>query len=179
VDTATRIACIDCGGYQFGQIFKSPLVSGGNNCKFQLGIDPTDSPASTNPGPIKNSLGKDYSGCNDNKGFTITMIKTASLCFRATSCVDYCSLEYNMAFLDGSIPGWWTELYVWDWWHTAADTKRCTPTFFKGQQLQIRLQHWGENPSNSKLIMTMSSYNSGDFVIDLNPLPACLAEAIS
>jgi hypothetical protein len=82
-----------------------------------------------------------------------------------------------MAFL--GFPGWWAELYVWDWWHTYGATKRCTPTFLKGQQVQIRLQHWGENPTNSKLIMTMLSYNSGDFVIDLNPLPACLAEAIS
>ena len=170
VDTA-RIACIDCGGYQFSQIFKSPLVSGGNNCQFQLGIDPTPSPDSTAAGPIKNSLGTDYFGCNDNKGFTITMLKTTSLCWRATACVDYCSLEYNTA-------GSWTELYVWDWWHTAADTKRCTPTFTKGQQLQLRLQHWGENPTNYKLIMTMLAYNSGDFVIDLNPLPACIANAL-
>jgi len=92
------------------------------------------------------------------------MIETTSLCFKASSCINQCSVEYAAA-------GSWSLLYEWDRFTTG--TSKCTPIFSKGQVLQLRVQFFGDNLNDPDLKMRIEAENNFDFLIDLDQSAEC------
>jgi hypothetical protein len=97
------------------------------------------------------------------KSVEITMIETTSLCFKTSSCINQCSVEYAVA-------GTWNLLNEWD--RFTAGTS-CTPIFSKGQVLQLRLQFFGDNLNDPDLEMQIEAENNFDFLIDLDQSIEC------
>ena len=92
------------------------------------------------------------------------MIETTSLCFKASSCINQCSVEYAAA-------GSWSLLYEWD--RFTDWNSKCTPIFSKGQVLHLRLQFFGDNLNDPDLKMTIEAENNFDFLIDLDQSDEC------
>jgi hypothetical protein len=98
------------------------------------------------------------------KSVEITMIETTSLCFKAVTCINQCSVEY-------AVGGSWSLLNEWDRFTTG--TSKCTPIFSKGQVLQLRLQFFGDDSADTELTMQMESENNFAFLIDLDQSDEC------
>lgn len=169
---AAQNECIDCRGYNFNQIFPSPLVSGNsgmNSGSISVPASSIDTVVGT-PNTQRNSaVGVPNSDAffpnrvTSFKSVEITMIETTSLCFKTSSCINQCSVEYAVA-------GTWNLLNEWD--RFTAGTS-CTPIFSKGQVLQLRLQFFGDNLNDPDLEMQIEAENNFDFLIDLDQSIEC------
>jgi hypothetical protein len=164
--------CIDCRGRNFDQVFPSPLVSG--NSGINSGLVVPASVIDTVAGTPNTQRGTAVGVANSDaffpdrltsfKSVEITMVETTSLCFKASSCINQCSVEYAVA-------GSWSLLNEWDRYSTG--TSKCTPIFSKGQVVQIRLQFFGDNSADSELTMQIEAENNFDFLIDLDQSAEC------
>jgi len=164
--------CIDCRGRNYDQVYPTPLVD--SNSGMNSGIAVPSSVIDTVPGLPNTQRGTAVGVANSDaffpdrltsfKSVEITMIETTSLCFKASSCINQCSVEYAVA-------GSWSLLNEWDRFTTG--TSKCTPIFSKGQVVQLRLQFFGDNSADTELTMQMESENNFAFLIDLDQSDEC------
>jgi len=164
--------CIDCKARNYDQVFLSPLVSG--NSGMNSGVAVSASSIDTVAGTPNTQRGSAVGVPNVDaffpnrvtsfKSVVITMIETTSLCFKASSCINQCSVEYAAA-------GSWSLLYEFDRFTTG--TSKCTPIFSKGQVVDLRLQFFGDDSADTDLTMTIESENNFAFLIDLDQSTEC------
>jgi hypothetical protein len=164
--------CIDCKARNYDQVFLSPLVSG--NSGMNSGVAVSASSIDTVAGTPNTQRGSAVGVPNVDaffpnrvtsfKSVVITMIETTSLCFKASSCINQCSVEYAAA-------GSWSLLYEFDRFTTG--TSKCTPIFSKGQVVDLRLQFFGDDSADTDLTMTIESENNFAFLVDLDQSDEC------
>ena len=169
---AAQNQCLDCRGRNYDQVFSSPLVSG--NSGMNSGVAVPISSIDTVPGLPNTQRGTAVGVPNSDaffpnritsfKSVEITMIETTSLCFKASSCINQCSVEYAVA-------GSWSLLYEFDRYSTGQS--KCTPIFSKGQVVQLRLQFFGDDINDPDLEMKIESENNFDYLVDLDQSIEC------